>query len=63
MGTTVIVNLVLQAISAVIAEISAIRGQSGQTDAALDAQTLQLLAANDALYAALKATLAVPKSA
>lgn len=57
---TAIVNLILQAINAVLAEIAAIRGQSGLTDAQLDAQTQQLLAANDALYAALKAALITP---
>lgn len=62
MNTTIIVNLILQAIQAVIAEIAAIRGQSGQTDAQIDAQTTQLLAANDALYTALKAALAAPKT-
>lgn len=63
MNTTVIVNLILQAIQAVVAEIATIRSQAGSSDATLDAQTQQLLAANDALYAALKASLALPSQA
>lgn len=59
MGTSVIVNLILEAIQAVMTEIAAIRSQSGQTDAQLDAQAKQLLATNDALFAALKASIGV----
>lgn len=60
MGTAAIVNLILQAINAVLAEIAAIRSQGGQTDDALATQTQALLATNDQLYAALKAALALP---
>jgi hypothetical protein len=60
MGTSAIVALVLQAIQAIMAEIAAIRGQSGQTDEQIAAQTQTLLAANDQLYAALKALVTVP---
>ena len=59
MGTSVIVNLILQAIQAVMAEIAAIRSQSGQTDAQLDTQAKQLIATNDALFTALKASLGI----
>ena len=63
MNTAVIVQLILQAIDAVMAEIAQIRGQSGQTDAQLDAALTQLLATNDALYKALKAALPTAPSA
>ena len=60
MGTEAIVALILQAINAVLAEITAIRGQSGITDDQLATQTQALLATNDQLYAALKSALALP---
>ena len=60
MGTAAIVALVLQAMQAVLAEIAAIRGQAGVTDDQLAAQTEPLFTANDQLYAALKALIAVP---
>lgn len=60
MGTAAIVTLVLQAMQAVLAEIAAIRGQSGISDDQLAAQTMPLFAANDQLYAALKALIAIP---
>jgi hypothetical protein len=60
MGTAGIVNLILQAIQAVIGEIAAIRGQGGMTDDQIAANTQTLLAANDSLYAALKSTLSIP---
>lgn len=59
MGTNAIVALILQATQAVMAEIAAIRGQSGQTDAQLDAQAKNLIATNDALFTALKASLGI----
>ena len=60
MGTAAIVNLILQATQAVLAEIGAIRGQAGITDDQLATQTQALLATNDQLYSALKALLATP---
>lgn len=60
MGTAVIVNLILQAMQAVLAEIAAIRGQAGITDEQLATQTQALLATNDQLYTAFKALLAAP---
>lgn len=63
MGTSAIVALILQVIDAVMAEINAIRSQSGQTDAQLSANLDKLLQANDALYAALKAALQVTPKA
>ena len=60
MGTTAIVGLILQVINAVLAEVAAIRGQSGVTDDQLAAQTQTLLNANDQLYAALKGVLSLP---
>ena len=60
MGTTELVNLILAGINAIVQVIASIKGQSGQTDDAIAAQTLALLTANDALYASLKAVLAQP---
>lgn len=60
MGTAAIVNLILQAMQAVLAEIAAIRGQAGITDDQLATQTQALLVTNDQLYTALKALLAAP---
>jgi hypothetical protein len=60
MGTSAIIALVLQALNAVLAEISAVRGQSGVADDVIAAQTQALLTTNDQLYAALKGLLAAP---
>lgn len=60
MGTAAIVNLILQALNAVLAEIAAIRGQSGVSTDTIATQTQALLDANDHLYATLKALLALP---